>query len=248
MSGVSAKQGYVDGDGDFDYDDGFYMRKCVKIARKAIVCTKSQPLGFLVLKLREVKEVFLVLKNFISDGRGMTFWVFALRDAGDSAENEIATPPCTEDLIKAKVKRVVIGIDPNPLVASKGVKKLRYAGVEVTIGIEEELCKSLNEPFVHLMLTGKSFITLSQWPDFRPALRRIYKVHRLLLEEYDVVIVSSASITDKLLIPQSQDPGANDPSGSLQQVIVFSNQEIVEPKLIERETVVLDQINLNARS
>lgn len=71
------------------------------------------------------------------------------------------TPPCTEALIKAKVKRVVVGmVDPNPIVASTGVARLRDAGVDVTVSVEEELCKKLNEPYIHRMLTGKPFVTL----------------------------------------------------------------------------------------
>jgi diaminohydroxyphosphoribosylaminopyrimidine deaminase/5-amino-6-(5-phosphoribosylamino)uracil reductase len=71
------------------------------------------------------------------------------------------TPPCSEALVKAKVKKVVIGmIDPNPIVASRGVQRLRDAGINVVVGVEEELCKRLNEAFIHKMLTGSPFVTL----------------------------------------------------------------------------------------
>jgi diaminohydroxyphosphoribosylaminopyrimidine deaminase / 5-amino-6-(5-phosphoribosylamino)uracil reductase len=96
-----------------------------------------------------------------------------LRDAGELAEGATAyvslepcnhfgrTPPCTEALIKARVKRVVVGMtDPNPIVFSKGIERLRQEGIEVVAGVEEKLCRKLNEFFIHRMLTGKPFVTL----------------------------------------------------------------------------------------
>lgn len=51
-------------------------------------------------------------------------------------------------------------VDPNPIVASKGVERLRAAGIEVVVGVEEELCKTLLEAYAHTMLAGKPFVTL----------------------------------------------------------------------------------------
>jgi len=71
------------------------------------------------------------------------------------------TPPRSEAMVKAKLKEVVIGmIDPNPIVASRGVQRLRDAGIDVVVGVHEELCKRLIEAFIHKMLTGKPFVTL----------------------------------------------------------------------------------------
>ena len=59
------------------------------------------------------------------------------------------TPPCTEAILEAGVKRVVVGMkDPNPLVAGKGIGLLREAGVEVEVGVCEEKACRLNRAFV----------------------------------------------------------------------------------------------------
>ena len=59
------------------------------------------------------------------------------------------------------MEKVVVGmVDPNPIVASKGIDRLRDAGIEVIVGVEEELCKKLIEAWIHQMLTGKPFLTL----------------------------------------------------------------------------------------
>ena len=69
------------------------------------------------------------------------------------------TPPCTELLIKSGVSRVVIGsLDPNPLVAGKGVKQLREAGIQVTEGVLETESLQLNEVFFHWIKTGRPFV------------------------------------------------------------------------------------------
>ncbi|MEO0356624.1 MAG: bifunctional diaminohydroxyphosphoribosylaminopyrimidine deaminase/5-amino-6-(5-phosphoribosylamino)uracil reductase RibD, partial [Cyanobacteria bacterium P01_A01_bin.3] len=43
-------------------------------------------------------------------------------------------------------------VDPNPLVAGTGVERLRQAGIDVTVGVEEEACQTLNEAFIHSIL------------------------------------------------------------------------------------------------
>ena len=99
----------------------------------------------------------------------------ALEQAGDKARGATAyvtlephahqgrTPPCTQALINAGIKRVVSPIeDPNPLVSGKGFMKLREAGIEVDVGLMAREASWLNEkyilfinekrPFVHLKL------------------------------------------------------------------------------------------------
>ncbi len=71
------------------------------------------------------------------------------------------TPPCSEALVKAGVTRVVIGmLDPNPLVDGRGQKYLQDYGISVTTGVCEDLCKSINKPFVKYITTGMPTVTL----------------------------------------------------------------------------------------
>jgi diaminohydroxyphosphoribosylaminopyrimidine deaminase/5-amino-6-(5-phosphoribosylamino)uracil reductase len=44
------------------------------------------------------------------------------------------TPPCSDLILEYGIKVVIASLDPNPLVAGNGVKKLQDAGVEVVPG------------------------------------------------------------------------------------------------------------------
>ena len=71
------------------------------------------------------------------------------------------TPPCTEAIISAGLKRVVIGAtDPNPQHAGKGFKILQRAGIEVVHGILAKDCAKLNEAFNHWIVHRTPFITV----------------------------------------------------------------------------------------
>ncbi|XP_010434252.1 PREDICTED: LOW QUALITY PROTEIN: riboflavin biosynthesis protein PYRD, chloroplastic-like [Camelina sativa] len=218
-------------------DDAFYMRKSVELANRAIGCTSPNPMVGCVI----VKDGAVVGEGFHPKAGQPHAEVFALRDAGDLAENATAyvslepcnhygrTPPCTEALIKAKVKRVVIGmVDPNPIVFSSGISRLKDAGIDVTMGVEEELCKKMNEGFIHRMLTGKPFLALRYSISVNGCF--VDKIgegdtdtggyYSKLLQEYDAIILSS-SFSDKLPSISSQE----DTNASIQpiQIIVASN-------------------------
>lgn len=71
------------------------------------------------------------------------------------------TPPCAELIVKTGIPRVVIAcLDPNPLVAGKGIKILEDAGIEVKTGVLENESKELNRRFLKAQTTPHPWIIL----------------------------------------------------------------------------------------
>lgn len=71
------------------------------------------------------------------------------------------TPPCAKLIIEKGVGRVVVGmLDPNPLVAGKGVAMLREAGIEVVVGVLEDQCRALNKRFLCLHEKHRPYVIL----------------------------------------------------------------------------------------
>ena len=99
--------------------------------------------------------------------------IVALSAAGDQAAGATAyvtlepcshfgkTPPCADALIQAGVTRVVVAMeDPNPLVASQGLKRLRDAGVTVEFGLLQTQAETLNPGFIQRMRTGRPYVRI----------------------------------------------------------------------------------------
>ncbi|MBE9103757.1 bifunctional diaminohydroxyphosphoribosylaminopyrimidine deaminase/5-amino-6-(5-phosphoribosylamino)uracil reductase RibD [Nostoc cf. edaphicum LEGE 07299] len=143
-----------------DFDSRMMLR-CLELARRALGRTSPNPLVGAVI----VKDGEIVGVGFHPRAGEPHAEVFALREAGHRARGATIyvslepcnhygrTPPCSEGLIEAGVAKVVVGmVDPNPLVAGGGIARLRAAGIEVLVGVEEEACRQLNEAFVHRIL------------------------------------------------------------------------------------------------
>lgn len=71
------------------------------------------------------------------------------------------TPPCTDAIRAAGIRRVVVGAtDPNPRHAGKGFTILKRAGIKVVSGVLAEDCAALNEAFNHWIVHRTPFVTV----------------------------------------------------------------------------------------
>lgn len=60
------------------------------------------------------------------------------------------TPPCADAIIASGIRHVVVGtVDPNPIVAGRGIERMRAAGIRVDVGIREAECAWMNRFFLH---------------------------------------------------------------------------------------------------
>ncbi|WP_102345035.1 bifunctional diaminohydroxyphosphoribosylaminopyrimidine deaminase/5-amino-6-(5-phosphoribosylamino)uracil reductase RibD [Bacillus sp. Marseille-P3661] len=149
--------------------DEQYMRLAIELAANTKGQTSPNPLvGAVVVKNNQIVGMGAHLKAGEPHAE-----VHAIHMAGEKAKNATIyvtlepcshhgrTPPCADLLIKNEVSRVVIAsTDPNPLVAGKGIKKLRDAGIEVDVGVLKEEAEALNEVFFHYISTRTPYVTL----------------------------------------------------------------------------------------
>jgi len=71
------------------------------------------------------------------------------------------TPPCVDALIEAKPALVIAAMsDPNPLVAGKGLERLKAAGIEVRCGLLEAEARVLNPGFISRMTRGLPWVRM----------------------------------------------------------------------------------------
>jgi diaminohydroxyphosphoribosylaminopyrimidine deaminase/5-amino-6-(5-phosphoribosylamino)uracil reductase len=99
----------------------------------------------------------IALKQAGRRAKGATVYV-TLEPCAHASERG---PACADLLIKAKPARIVIALrDPDPRTSGKGIKRLRTAGIEVTLGVGREAAKRSLAGWLTRMQLGRPRITL----------------------------------------------------------------------------------------
>jgi len=126
--------------------DEKYMARAIELAKRGIGGVNPNPLVGAVV----VKDGKIIGEGWHKKYGGPHAEVWALNEAGENAKgatiyitlepcsHQGKTPPCAKRVAEAGIKRCVVAcIDPNPLVAGKGIKIIEDAGIEVKLGVLE---------------------------------------------------------------------------------------------------------------
>jgi diaminohydroxyphosphoribosylaminopyrimidine deaminase/5-amino-6-(5-phosphoribosylamino)uracil reductase len=210
-------------------NDEFYMKLALDLAEGVAGQTGINPaVGCVVVKGGRIVGMGAHLRR----GEGHAE-VHALNMAGSEAEGATAyvtlepcshhgrTPPCCERLIQEKVARVIVAAsDPNPLVAGRGIGRLRENGIETVVGLLEDRANRLNEAFLKYIATGMPFVTLktamtldgriatrtghSRWitgAESRAAVHTLRHRHQAIMVGSGTVLADDPELTTRLTVP-----------------------------------------------
>ncbi len=136
--------------------DILFMQKALELAKRGEGCVHPNPLvGAVIVKHGVVigqahHERFggphaeaRAIQNCRENPKGATLYVTL-----EPCSHVGKTPPCSDAVIRSGVKRVVIGAkDQNPLVNGRGIRRLKNAGIQVSVGILEKEASDLNADF-----------------------------------------------------------------------------------------------------
>lgn len=146
-----------------------YMTRSLELAERAQGRTSPNPAVGAVV----VRDGIVVGEGATQPPGGAHAEVVALNQAGAAARGAELyvtlepcafhgrTPPCTDAISAAGIRRVSIGIlDSHPQVNGRGVQQLRAAGIDVNVGIKKQRALRCHEAYLHSVRTGLPFVTL----------------------------------------------------------------------------------------
>ena len=155
-------------------EDEKYMRRCIQLAKNGQQNAKPNPMVGAVIVSADGRIIGEGYHVRCGEGHAEVNAFASVRPEDEPLLSEATiyvslepcshygkTPPCADLIIKKGVRRVVVGtIDPFAEVQGRGIKKIRDAGIEVTVGVLEEECQWLNRRFFTFHREKRPYIIL----------------------------------------------------------------------------------------
>lgn len=152
----------------------FYMRRCLQLARQGRQNAKPNPMVGAVIVAPDGRIIGEGYHARCGEGHAEVNAFASVRDEDgrmlskstmyvslEPCSHYGRTPPCADLIISKNIKHVVVGcVDPFAKVEGRGIKKMRDAGIEVTVGVLEKECLELNRRFITFNTKKRPYITL----------------------------------------------------------------------------------------
>jgi diaminohydroxyphosphoribosylaminopyrimidine deaminase / 5-amino-6-(5-phosphoribosylamino)uracil reductase len=209
-----------------------YMKRCLDLARLGLGSTAPNPMvGSVVVHRNKV-----IGEGYHHEYGGNHAEVNAVQSIKDKnllkssilyvnlepCSHTGKTPPCADMIVRHEIPEVIIGsVDPNPLVAGKGISILEKAGVKVTSGIMPDQCYELN--------------------------RRFFTYHQ---QKRPYIILKWAQTRDGFLDVLREKPGITESSwitNEISRVLVHKWRSKEQSILVGTQTALMDNPRLNVR-
>lgn len=155
--------------------DEKYIRRCIELASNGLCNAAPNPMVGAVI-VHNGKIIGEGYHARCGEGHAEVNAIRSVKDESLLKESTIyvslepcshygKTPPCADLIISKGIPRVVVGcIDPFSQVSGRGIRKLRDAGIDVTVGVLEDECKNLIRRFVTFNTQKRPYITL-KWAE-----------------------------------------------------------------------------------
>lgn len=154
--------------------DEIYMRRCLQLAANGQQLAKPNPMVGAVIASRDGRIIGEGYHVRCGEGHAEVNAFASVRKEDEvllpSATLYVSlepcshygkTPPCADLIIRKGVRRVVCGcIDPFAEVQGRGIRRIREAGIEVTVGVLETECWELNKRFITYNRLHRPYIIL----------------------------------------------------------------------------------------
>ena len=212
----------------------YYMRKTLELAKCGWGRTNPNPLvGATIVKNNKIisqgyhkalglahAEVDAIM-NAKENVEGSTLYVNL-----EPCSHFWKTPPCAKAIIEAGIKNVIVAmVDPNPKVQGNGIKMLREAGVNVTLGVLENEARKLNEIFIKYITKNMPFVIMksamtldgktasvcgnSKWISCEGSINYVHEMRSrvsAIMVGINTVIIDNPSLTTRLSAKECKDP------------------------------------------
>ena len=240
----------------FSDSDKHYMSRAIELAKKGRFTTSPNPnVGCVIVNNNRIVGEGFHKKAGLPHAEVNALAMAAEEAAGatcyvtlEPCSHYGRTPPCALALTQAGVKRVVIAmVDPNPKVASRGIRILNDAGIQVDVGLLEDKAQGLNRGFIKRMQSKQPRVTVklaasldgktalqngqSQWIT-GPKARIDVQYYRA---QHSAILTGSGTVI-------ADDPSLNVRYSELQQADGFSD-EVDESSVRQPVRIILDSNN-----